>query len=194
MPSTIERAAASTPAVRPVPDQPGETFAGSGPRTLVPRAVLAVPLLAGALWYALLALDAGARGLGLSPAHTVARAIAAIVLAPVCVAFAVALLDGAQCLLRGRRSAVTWSRIMTEALAALVLGAFTGVLEPAVWLGLAALGLAAALGLLFGLRRWRPQAAIDERTFVPLALLLFDEPPAPATRPVVVPARERRAA
>ncbi len=165
------------------------------PRALATRLALALALLAGALWYARLAVQAGATALGVTPARTAAQAIAAILVVPACVAFAAALADGAQALLRAHGSPGTWSRVLAEALAGLVLGAFVGVLQPAVWPGLAALGLAAALGLTCGFARWRPQAtAGDERPSVPLVLLLFDEPRRQAARPVPARARERRAA
>jgi hypothetical protein len=161
---------------------------------LAPRLALAVLLTAGVVWFARLAVGAGATALGFTPTRTVAQAIAAILVVPACVGLAAALTDGAQALVRGRRTPATWSRVMAEALAGLVLGAFVGVLQPAVWPGLAALAVAAVLGL-NGFVRWRPQAGgAEERASVPLVLLLFDEPRRQAVRPVPARARERRAA
>ncbi len=197
MPIPIEHAASRRArASRSPSTRPAALLPGGPPRVFAARLALGAPLLGGALWYARLALQAGAPALGLTPAHTVAQTIAAIILTPACVAFAAALADGAWTLLRGQGSAGTWSRVMAEALAGLVLGAFVGVLQPAVWPGLAALGIAAALGLTFGFVHWQPQAATGEvPDFVPFWLLLFDEPRAQAAaRPAATPARERQAA
>jgi len=207
MPTPIERPAsaparaprspsARTPAhvLRPLAAPVADSPATTRPRALAARLALAVLLTAGVLWFARLAVGAGATALGFTPAHTVAHAIAAILVVPACVGFAAALADGAQALVRGRRTPATWSRVMAEALAGLVLGAFVGVLQPAVWPGLAALGVAAVLGL-SGFVRWRPQAGSEqERASVPLVLLLFDEPRRQTVRPVPARTRERRAA
>ena len=199
MPALNERAAPRPAhAVRSERSRLVAVLPAQPPAALAARVALALPLLAGAVWYTLLALDAGSRALGVAPAHTVARTIAAMLLAPACAGFAAALVDGAQVMVRGRRSAETWTRTMAESVAGLVLGGLTGVLQPAVWSGLPALGFAAGLGLVFGLARWQPRAATtDDPAFVPLVLLLFDEPrPQAATRTAVpvLPAREREAA
>ena len=57
----------------------------------------------------------------------------------------------------------TWSRIMAAACAALLVACPATVLDARLWPGIAALVLVAALGYLFGFRRWQPRSLVDDR-------------------------------
>jgi hypothetical protein len=167
------------------------------PRSLVARLGLTLLTLAGAAWLTLVAARAGAIAVGLTPAHGFTRGLAAFMLAPAAAAFAAPLVDASVALLRGRHRSATWTRIMTEALGALILACCATVLSVALWPGVAALALAAALGYLFGFRSWHPQRLVAVRPASLPLLLLFDEPTrTPAAARVIaqpLPA-ERRAA
>ena len=158
------------------PDQATPVMPGAH-RDLFARLVLVVPTLAGAAWFGLIAGAAGAIALGLTPAHDVARGLAAFMLAPAGALFAVAPVDAAVALLRGRMRPGTWTRIMAEALGALILAVCATTLSVALWPGVAALALTAGLGYLFGFRRWHPQRLVAMRPASLPLLLLFDEPP-----------------
>ena len=127
---------------------------------LLARLGLAVPALAGAAWFVLVAGVAGAIALGLTPAHDFARGLAAFMLAPAAALFTVPLIDAAVALLRGRMRSLTWARIMAEALSALILAVCATTLTLALWPGIAALALTAGLGYLFGFRHWHPQRLV----------------------------------
>lgn len=168
------------------------------PRGLVARLGLTLLTLAGAAWLALVAARAGSIALGFTPAHDFARGLAAFMLAPAAAAFAAPLVDASVALLRGRDRHATWTRIMTEALGALVLACCATTLSLALWPGVGALAFVAALGYLFGFRSWHPQRLVAVRPASLPLLLLFDEPvprPAAAARVAARPApAERRAA
>ncbi len=162
------------------------------------RAPLALVALGGAAWFAAISVRAGAVALGFTPAHGFARALAAIILAPAAAAFAVPLLDAYLALALGRDRPSTWSRIMAAACAALLLACPATVLDARLWPGIAALGLVAVLGYLFGFRHWQPRSLVDDRPArPPVVLLLIDEPRRErrAARPSVLPVpSERKAA
>jgi hypothetical protein len=155
------------------------------PRGPVCRALLAVITLAGAAWFAAAAVHAAGTALGRAPARDVATAVAAIIVAPAALGFAVPLLDACLVLVLGRVAPETWSRIMAESLGALILACCVTVIAPGLWPGIGVLGLVAVLGTLFGLRRWQPRVvAAEGPARLPLVLLLFDEPRSGA-RPTV---------
>jgi hypothetical protein len=142
------------------------------------RAVLAIPLLGGAAWFGALALQSGAVALGITPAHSFANALAAVLLTPAVAACAVPLLDAFLAVLLGKDGAERWSRIMIEAAAALIFACLASVISAALWPGVAVLALATALGLFAGFLRWRPdELPAREPAALPLLLLLFDERP-----------------
>jgi len=167
------------------------------PHALIARLGLAVATLAGAAWLVFVAAAAGAVALGLAPGHGFARALAAFMLAPAAAAFAAPLVDASVALLRGRDRRATWTRIMTEALGALILAACATTLSLALLPGVAALAFVALLGYLFGFRHWHPQRQVAMRPASLPLLLLLDEPTgAPADGHVIarpLPS-ERRAA
>ncbi len=167
------------------------------PRGLVARLGLTLLTLAGAVWLALVAARAGSIALGLAPAHGFARGLAAFMLAPAAAAFAAPLVDASVALLRGRDRYATWTRIMTEALGALILACCATTLRVALWPGVGALAFVAALGYLFGFRSWHPQRLVAVRPASLPLLLLFDEParrPAAALEVARPAPAERRAA
>ena len=167
------------------------------PDSLVVRLGLALVTLAGAAWLAFVAARAGAIALGLTPAHGFAQSLAALMLAPAAAAFAAPLVDASVALLRGRHHSATWTRIMTEALGALVLACCATILSAALWPGVGALALLGALGYLFGFRFWHPQRLVAVRPVSLPLLLLFDEPSGTAAVTRTVPRQlpsERRAA
>ncbi len=151
-------------------------LSGRARRGWTVRAVLAVVALGGAAWFATIAVRAGAVALGLTPAHGFARALAAIILAPAAAAFAAPLLDAYLALALGRWRPATWSRIMAEASAALIVACLATVLDARLWPGIAVLALVAALGFLFGFRHWQPRSLVDDRPArPPVVLLLLDD-------------------
>jgi hypothetical protein len=154
--------------------------------------------LGGAAWFAAISVRAGAVALGFTPAHGFARALAAIILAPAAAAFAAPLLDAYLALALGRDRPATWSRVMAAACAALLVAIPATVLDARLWPGIAALVLVAALGYLFGFRRWQPRSLVDDRPArPPVVLLLIDEArrETRSARPSVLPVpSERKAA
>ena len=141
------------------------------------RALLAIVALAGAAWFVSIAVRQAEIALGRSPARDVAASAAAIILVPAALGFTAPLLDAYLTLILGRVAPETWSRITTESLGALILACCATVLEPRLWPGMGVLALVVVLGVLFGVRRWQPQVAADERPArLPLVLLLLDEP------------------
>ena len=177
-------------ALRTLPAGAARVVPAGAPRHVLVRTGLTLPLLAGAAWFVGVAVRSSGTALGSSAAPSFAAAVAAIIVVPAAVGFAWPLLDACLTLVLGRNGHVTWSRILTESLGALILAACTTMLDSALWPGMAALALAATLGLLFGFRHWQPQALAGERPLkVPVVLLLFDEPRAvrQATTAVVRP-------
>jgi hypothetical protein len=162
----------------------------------VARALCALAALGGAAWFVAIAVRAGAVALGYAPAHGFARALAAIILAPAAAAFAAPLLDAYLALALGRDRPATWSRIMTGACAALIVACPATVLDARLWPGVAVLGFVAALGYLFGLRRWQPRGMVDDRPARPPVVLLLDDarPESRSARPSVLPLPSQRRA
>ncbi len=142
------------------------------------RLGLSLFLLAGATWFGVVAVRLAAVALGFRSAADFSGVLAAVVLAPVSAACVAPLLEAGVALLRGRRSAGRWSRIMTEAGAALVFASLAGIYDPALWPGVGFLGVATVLGFAVGLLRWRPVAlAASQEAAPPLLLLLLDDSP-----------------
>jgi len=156
--------------------KPGVEVMSHAPHALVARLGFALVTLAGAAWLVVVAASAGAVALGLAPGHGFARALAALMLAPAAAAFAAPLIDASVALLRGRDRRATWTRIMTEALGALILAACATTLTGALLPGVAALAFAALLGYLFGFRHWHPQRLVAVTPASLPLLLLLDEP------------------
>ena len=157
------------------PDQAAAAVRGA-PRDLFARLVLMLPALAGAAWFVLIAGAAGAIALGFTPAHGFARGLAAFMLAPAAALFAVPLVDAGMALLSGRQGHAAWTRVMAEALGALIVASCATTLTSALWPGIAALAFVAALGYLFGYGGWQPARTVSDRPASLPLFLLFDEP------------------
>ena len=152
------------------------------------RWVLALFLAAGAAWFAAQALHWGAIALGRASAH--GGALSAVLVTPIAAACAVPLLDACLTLILRRDAPGTWTRIMTEAAAAMVFACLATVVGAALWPGAVVLALVCGLGVVAGLRRWhpheRPVRRLEELPF--LFLLLEDRPQSStATRPLARP-------
>ena len=159
------------------------------------RWVLALFLAAGAAWFVAQALHWGAIALGRASAH--GGVLSAVLVAPIAAACAVPLLDACLALILRRDTPATWTRIMTEAAAALVFACLASVVGAALWPGVVVLALVCGLGVVAGLRRWhlheRPVRRLEE---LPLLFLLLEDRPQrrAATRPLARPLPSERQA
>ena len=174
--------------------EPGETMPGSADPTFVfgrARFGLSVFLLAGATWFVVLLVRLATVALGIRSAADLSGVLVAVVLVPATAACVAPLLEAGVALLRDRRSAGRWSRIMAEAGAALVFASLASAYDPVLWPGVGPLAVAAVLGFVVGLRRWRPATlAADQEAAPSLLLLLLDDSsdarrtPQPVAKPV----------
>jgi hypothetical protein len=100
------------------------------------------------------------------------RSIAAFWLAWLLALCAAPLLDAVVAMVRGGERSAAWTRVVVEGAVALVVIVPACLLVAVAWPALSALGLAASVGLLAGLLRWRP-APPRPRPHIPILLLLL---------------------